>query len=155
MDALKILVILGSTRPNRFGDKPAKWIFEEAKKLANTEVEMVDLRESPLPFFDQAMSPSMNTDGNYGNDAVNAWSKKIAAADAFIIGVSLAFMCKRWYTRAIWIAWPAWVWFCVMATANHFWLDVIGGVIVAVAAFVILRYGRRLAPGGLGLREPA
>ena len=28
----KIHVIIGSTRQNRFGEKPATWIYEEAKK---------------------------------------------------------------------------------------------------------------------------
>ena len=46
---------------------------------------MLDLRDWPLPMFDQPMSPSMVKDGNYNNDQVNAWAKKIAEADAFVI----------------------------------------------------------------------
>lgn len=85
MDTLKISVIIGSTRPDRFSEKPAKWIVEEAKKLKDTEVELLDLRDFPIPLFDQPMSPSMVQDGNYGNDVAKKWAKAIKDADAFII----------------------------------------------------------------------
>src|SRR3954449_8796269 len=61
------------------------------------------------------------------------------AADALIVGITLAGLCRNRVAKVFWIIWPAWVWFAVMATANHFWLDVLGGVLVAVIAMVILR----------------
>ena len=62
------------------------------------------------------------------------------AADALIVGVAMALIVKRWVFRALWLAWPAWVWFAVMATGNHFWLDIAAGVLVAiVAGAVVLR----------------
>ncbi len=82
---LRIATIIGSTRPNRFSEHPGQWIFSEVQKLDGVEAEFLDLRDHPLPFFDQPQSPSGVHDGNYGNDAVNAWAKKIAAADAFVI----------------------------------------------------------------------
>jgi NAD(P)H-dependent FMN reductase len=85
MEPIKIAVIIGSTRPNRFSEKPGKWIAEEAKKLEGVEVETLDLRDWPLPFFDDPESPSGVVDGDYGDDLVNAWAKKIDAADAFIM----------------------------------------------------------------------
>lgn len=85
MEPINIKVILGSTRPNRFGDKPANWIYKEAQKLEGVNVEMLDLRDWPLPFFNQPMSPSQVKDGNYGDETVNAWSKKIKEADAYVI----------------------------------------------------------------------
>ena len=33
MSTLKIKIIVGSTRANRFSEKPAQWIFEMAQKL--------------------------------------------------------------------------------------------------------------------------
>jgi membrane-associated phospholipid phosphatase len=63
------------------------------------------------------------------------------AADALIVGITLAGVCRNRIAKAFWIIWPAWVWFAVMATGNHFWLDVLGGVLVAVVAIVIV--GRR------------
>ena len=55
---LKIKVILGTTRQQRFGDQPAKWISGKAK-TKGLDVEILDLRDYPLPFFDEAMSPTM------------------------------------------------------------------------------------------------
>jgi hypothetical protein len=60
------------------------------------------------------------------------------AADALILGVVLAFVSRHWWARAFWIAWPAWVWFVVMATGDHFWLDCVAGVAVALLALFIV-----------------
>ena len=62
------------------------------------------------------------------------------AADAFIVGISLAMIVKSRWLKAVWLLWPAWVCFAVMATANHFWLDCVAGIAVAlVAAGVVHR----------------
>jgi hypothetical protein len=61
------------------------------------------------------------------------------AADSLIVGVFLATVTRHWWAKAFWIAWPAWVWFAVMATGNHFWLDCVAGMGVAVLAMVIVR----------------
>lgn len=85
METVKIAIIIGSTRPNRFSEKPAQWIFEQAQKIEDVETELLDLREYALPFFDMPTSPARVLDGDYGNDMVNAFAKKIAAADAYVI----------------------------------------------------------------------
>ncbi len=79
----KIKVIVGSTREGRFGPKPAKWIAKLASALENTEVEILDLKDYPLPYFEEATSPSW-TEGNY-NAQVEKWAKKVDEADGFII----------------------------------------------------------------------
>ena len=61
------------------------------------------------------------------------------AADALIVGISLALVVKSRWAKAFWLAWPLWVWFCVMATANHFLLDVCAGILVALLAAGVLR----------------
>ncbi len=62
------------------------------------------------------------------------------AADAIIVGVSMALIVRRWWLKPIWLLWPAWVCFAVMATANHFWLDCLAGAAVALlAALVVYR----------------
>lgn len=81
---IKIKIIIGSTRQNRFSDKPANWIFNEAKKLKDVGVELLDLRDYPMPFFDDATSPSM-TNGQYSNETIQKWAEKINDGDAFII----------------------------------------------------------------------
>jgi len=56
------------------------------------------------------------------------------AADALIVGLFMFRVCRHWWSKAIWALWPAWVWFCVMATANHYLLDVMAGILVALVA---------------------
>ncbi len=81
---LKIKVILGSTREGRFGEQPAKWITEKAKAKPGLDVELLDLRDYPLPFFNAAATPSSKKEP-YADPAVQKWTAKIAESDAFII----------------------------------------------------------------------
>ena len=58
----------------------------------------------------------------------------------------------------LWTLWPTWVWFSVMATGNHYWLDIAAGVGVALVGGTIVAWAqeRRLSPrpGALSLRLP-
>jgi len=81
---IKVKVILGSTREGRFGEQPANWIVEEAKRLNDVEVELLDLRSYPMPFYDEPKSPS-TTKGIFPNEVIANWAKKIDEGDAFII----------------------------------------------------------------------
>jgi hypothetical protein len=65
------------------------------------------------------------------------------AADALIVGIVLFSTCRRWWAKAFWLAWPVWVWFAVMATGNHFWLDCVAGIFVAILAMGTV-YNRRI-----------
>jgi integrase/recombinase XerC len=56
MSKPKIAVIIGSIRPNRFGDKPAHWIVEHARARGDIDVELIDLKDFPLPLFDAPAS---------------------------------------------------------------------------------------------------
>jgi PAP2 superfamily protein len=60
------------------------------------------------------------------------------AADALIVGVVLFMVCRTRWAKAFWAVWPAWVWFAVMATGNHFWLDCMAGVGVALIALALV-----------------
>jgi hypothetical protein len=61
------------------------------------------------------------------------------AADALIVGVTLAYLCRNRIWKAVWFVWPLWVWFSVMATANHFGLDVLAGAAVALLALAVVQ----------------
>jgi NAD(P)H-dependent FMN reductase len=82
MSKPKIGVIVGSTRATRFADKPAEWIANIAKARGDFDVEVVDLRDYPMPFFDEAASslwaPSKN-------EVALRWQKKVAEFDGFIV----------------------------------------------------------------------
>jgi membrane-associated phospholipid phosphatase len=60
------------------------------------------------------------------------------AADALIVGVVLASVVRHRVWKVVWLLWPAWVWFSVMATANHFWLDVLAGILLGTIALAIV-----------------
>jgi membrane-associated phospholipid phosphatase len=64
------------------------------------------------------------------------------AADALIVGVVLASVVRRWPWKVVWLLWPVWVWFSVMATANHFWLDVLAGVLLGAVALAVVYRSR-------------
>lgn len=80
-DMAKIAVIIGSTRDSRFADIPANWIYELARKRAGWQVELVDIRDFDLPFFNEAASNAWvpTQDPN----AVR-WQKKLAEFDGYI-----------------------------------------------------------------------
>src|ERR1035437_7952219 len=69
------------------------------------------------------------------------------AAAALIGGISMTFVCRRLWAKVLWLPWPPWVWFTVMATGNHFWLDCLAGVLVALVVAPVVdarfRFWRR------------
>src|SRR6266576_58056 len=79
-----IAVIVGSTREGRFSEKPAQWIFEHLRKRSGIEARLLDLRDFPMPFFDQAVPPASPGRAPYQHEVVKRWTAEIAAADGFI-----------------------------------------------------------------------
>jgi NAD(P)H-dependent FMN reductase len=81
----KIAVIIGSTRPTRFADRPAQWILKQAQARGDMDVGLVDLREYALPFFDEMASnmwmPSKNP------EAIR-WQQTVAKYDGYIFVVA-------------------------------------------------------------------
>ena len=81
MAKVKVAVIVSTTRAARFGHKPAQWIAAIASQRDDMVVEVLDLREYPMPFFDEVASnawvPSQN-------EVAQRWQKKVGEFDAFI-----------------------------------------------------------------------
>ena len=80
---MNIQVIVGSTRPGRATLSVAKWVAAEAANLPSANVEIVDLADFGLPFFDEAISPRYNPDRKPA-PKVQKWLDKIAEADAYV-----------------------------------------------------------------------
>jgi NAD(P)H-dependent FMN reductase len=78
----RIGILLGSTREGRFGEKPAQWIHEIARQRADLEVELIDLRDHPLPFFDETM-PLLYAPAK--NAAAQRWADRLATLDGLIV----------------------------------------------------------------------
>src|SRR5215467_13285379 len=66
------------------------------------------------------------------------------AADALIVGFFMVSTSRTIWAKTLWALWPLWVWFCVIATANHYVLDVLAGIGVAVAALLATHWTPRL-----------
>jgi NAD(P)H-dependent FMN reductase len=79
-----ISVIVGSTRQGRFSEKPAQWIFQQLKKRDGVEPRLLDLRDFPMPFFDQAVPPASPGRPAYDNEVVKKWTAAIGASDGLI-----------------------------------------------------------------------
>jgi NAD(P)H-dependent FMN reductase len=79
-----VSVIVGSTREGRFSERPAKWILQQLKKRDGVDARLLDLRDFPMPFFDQAATPAMPGRPSYKNDVVQRWTAAIAQSDAFV-----------------------------------------------------------------------
>jgi len=81
----KIAIIIGSTRATRFADKPTQWMLKQAQARDDIDVEVVDLRDHPLPFFDEMASnlwmPSQNP------EAVR-WQNTVGRYDGYIFVVA-------------------------------------------------------------------
>src|SRR3989454_6322246 len=81
MKALRIAIILGSTRPGRNGEAVAKWIHEITKKRTDAEFELVDIKDFNLPLLDEPMPPIM---GQYSKPHTKTWAAKIGSFDGYV-----------------------------------------------------------------------
>ena len=81
MAKLKIAIVISTTRATRFGHKPAQWVQDIAAQRDDIETEIVDLRDFPMPFFDEVAS---NAWAPSQNPVAQRWQKKVAEFDGFI-----------------------------------------------------------------------
>lgn len=79
----RIQLILGSTREGRFGEKAAGWALARIAGREDLSVEPVDLRDYPMPFYEQQAPPA------YGrreySPEVARWAEKVQDADGYLI----------------------------------------------------------------------
>jgi NAD(P)H-dependent FMN reductase len=65
----------------RFGDKAAAWIRDIAAARGDMDVELLDLRDYPMPFFNEPTSPLW---AKPKNEVALRWGQKVAEMDGFI-----------------------------------------------------------------------
>ncbi len=83
---LKLQVIVGSTRPTRASDKVVPWVVERAGHHDAFEVETLDLRDWPMPFFQEHVGTIGDfADPTFSDPVVKAWNAKIAEGDAYLV----------------------------------------------------------------------
>jgi len=98
-----------------------------------------------LGFVDSLDKVSVNHDSAFVQMFVNPYAAipSMHCAFALMIGVTGARVSRRLVTRAIWCLYPLFVFWVVMVTGNHFWLDgVIGWIVAGVAALGALQLAR-------------
>jgi NAD(P)H-dependent FMN reductase len=81
---MEIAVILGSIREIRRGGRVAKWLMPQLSKRKDINVELLDLKDYPLPFYNESDSPE-GLEDNYSNELAKKWVAKIREKDAFIL----------------------------------------------------------------------
>lgn len=82
MSKPKIGIVIGSTRANRFADKPAEWIAKIAAGHTDLEFEVVDLRDYPMPFYEEATSLAW---APAKNPVALRWQDKVQSLDGFVV----------------------------------------------------------------------
>ncbi|HWS67224.1 MAG TPA: NAD(P)H-dependent oxidoreductase [Steroidobacteraceae bacterium] len=79
-----ISVIVGSTREGRFSETPARWILQHLKQRDGLHARLLDLRDYPMPFFDQPLPPAMPGRPAFQHEVVQKWTAAIAQSDGFV-----------------------------------------------------------------------
>jgi NAD(P)H-dependent FMN reductase len=74
-------ILITSTRPGRVGIHFGRWFTEEARKHGGFEIEVIDLAEVNLPFFDEPKHPRL---GDFVHQHTKDWSVTVSRADAFV-----------------------------------------------------------------------
>lgn len=77
----RIGIIVGTTRQGRFADNPTRWLAEIANRREDAEFEVIDLRDYPMPFFEEVASPLFVPPQN---EVARKWGEKIGGLDGFI-----------------------------------------------------------------------
>jgi NAD(P)H-dependent FMN reductase len=82
-EQLRVLVVIGTTRDGRFGSHIRSWVLASLRRRPGFDVDVLDLRDHPLPFFDGI--PPARAPREYANDAVATVGRQIDAADAYVV----------------------------------------------------------------------
>ena len=85
MSTPRLAMIIGSTRPGRFADKPANWLLDHASQRRDFTLEALDFRDFDLPFFAEA---STNLHVPSEDPKALAWQDAIRPFDAYVFIVA-------------------------------------------------------------------
>ena len=82
-EPVRIALIVGSTRPNRFAEIPARWVEAGVASHSAIALKTLDLRDWPLPFLEEPMPPTA-TGGVFSNPVAERWRHTLGEFDGFI-----------------------------------------------------------------------
>ena len=78
----RIAVIIGSTRDTRFADQPTAWFMNRASARSDLDFEVLDLRDFPLPLFNEVAS---NAWAPTQNEVGQRWQRTIGSFDGYVL----------------------------------------------------------------------
>jgi NAD(P)H-dependent FMN reductase len=78
---LRIGTIISTTRQGRYADTPTEWLLRHLEAFPEIGADTLDLRNFPMPFFEEKTSPAYAPP--HCADA-RAWAAKVAEMDGFI-----------------------------------------------------------------------
>jgi len=84
---MKVMVIIGSVREGRRAEMVANWVVGQLKQDPGLEIDLADLKEVDLPFFNEKVTPD-DAHGQFQNPKGTAWAARVAQADAYIMLVA-------------------------------------------------------------------
>jgi NAD(P)H-dependent FMN reductase len=81
----RLQIIIGSTRAGRAADRVVPWVVERARSDGRFEVDVLDLRDWPLPMFAETLATVGDlADPTYSDPVVKRWNDTIRRGDAFL-----------------------------------------------------------------------
>jgi NAD(P)H-dependent FMN reductase len=82
-----IQIFMSTTRPGRFADKPVAWLLDRLGQRDDIDLEVVDLRDHPLPLYESAVAPA-RAGRDYPNAEVERLGQTLDRADGYIFVVA-------------------------------------------------------------------
>jgi NAD(P)H-dependent FMN reductase len=76
-----IAIVISTTRPGRFGETPTAWIADIAGRRNDASFEIVDLRDYPMPFFEEKLPLAY---APVENEAARRWAARMAGFDGYV-----------------------------------------------------------------------
>lgn len=82
--AVRLLLVVASTRTGRFADLPLVWLQERRGSRDEFAVQVLDVRDHPLPYYDLPRPPAL-AHRDYSSDAEREVGERLDASDAFLV----------------------------------------------------------------------
>ncbi len=81
-EVTRIAILVGSTRPGRYGETVAKWVYQRAESRDDATFQVVDIAAQGLPFLDEPTPAALDSD--YSRPHTRRWSEIIASFDGYV-----------------------------------------------------------------------
>jgi membrane-associated phospholipid phosphatase len=98
-------------------------------------------------FVDTLDANRVNLHSSVINALNNPYSAmpSLHASYAIVLGVAGVVLSRHWWSKLIWLLYPVLVTYSIVATGNHYVLDVVAGAVVLLATPVVSWASSRLA----------